>query len=268
MDRIADYQFERTLGGGSTGTFYLAAPPARLGIADAYVAVKVLKVGAGDEAFHRMTRELRTFARVGSPFLVTLYDAGQETGTLYYAMEYCPLGSLAAPTRAISPDEVLRAVADASRASHHLHDAGVAHRNIKPSNVMVTDTGGKLADLGMVQVLAPGQTITGMAGLDSIEYVDPAIVRGERASRASDIWTLGVTLHRALTGRSVYGDLPEGDALLAVRRVLTTPPVLDADLDPEAAAVIQACLDPNPAARPRTAADLAERIDALVVARR
>ncbi len=265
MDRIGDYQFERSLGEGGTGVFYLAPPPPRLGIDASAVVVKVLKIGAGDEAFHRMTRELRTFAKVQSPYLVQLFDAGQEGGALYYAMEYFPRGSLAVPVQPLQRSEILAAVADAARAAHDLHEKGMAHRNIKPANVMLTEHGGKLADLGMVQVLSPGQTITGMAGLESVEYVDPAIIRGEKASRSSDIWTIGVTLHRALTGKSVYGDLPEGDALLAVRRVLTTPPSLSADLAPGEMAVIEACLESNPGDRPRTAADLAERIDALAV---
>jgi serine/threonine protein kinase len=265
VDRIGDYQFDHSLGEGSTGFFYVAAPPPRLGIDDPLVVVKVLKIGAGDQAFHRMTRELRTFARVHSDHLVMLYDAGQEAGTLYYAMEYFPMGSLAKPTQPLDRSQILSALSDTARAAHDLHEAGMAHRNIKPTNVMITETGGKLADLGMVQVLAPGQTITGMGGMDSIEYVDPAIIRGERASRSSDIWTIGVTLHWALTGKSVYGDLPDGDPLLAVRRVLTTPPALSPDLPPGEAALIQSCLDPNPGDRPRTAAELADLIDALAV---
>lgn len=265
MDRIGDYTFRESLAEGSTGFFFLASPPPRLGIDATTVVVKVLKISTGDDGFHRMTRELRTFARVQSPYLVTLFDAGQEAGSLYYAMEYFPLGSLAAPAEPLSRERTLAAVSDTARAAHDLHEAGMAHRNIKPSNVMLTASGGKLADLGMVQVLSPGQTITGMAGLESVEYVDPAIIRGERASRSSDIWTIGVTLHRALTGRSVYGDLPEGDALLAVRRVLTTPPAISPELSPGEAALIESCLEPNPGDRPRTAAELAERIDALAV---
>ena len=196
---------------------------------------------------------------------MTLYDAGQEADTFYYAMEYHPLGSLATPARPLAREAILRAVADAARAAHDLHEAGMAHRDIKPANVMVTETGGKLADLGLVQVVAPGQTVTGMGAIGSIEYLDPSILRGERASRASDIWALGVTLHRVLTGRSVYGELPDRDPLLAVRRVLTRPPTVDPDLHPADGAVIRACLETDPARRVRTAAEIADRIEALSV---
>ena len=80
MDRIADYELIQPLGDGSNGAFYLAAAPPRLGIAAEQVAIKVLQVTAGEDTFHRLTRELRTFAKVRSPHLVSLYDAGQEGG--------------------------------------------------------------------------------------------------------------------------------------------------------------------------------------------
>jgi len=263
MERIADYQFIEPLGGGSEGTYYLAAAPPRLGIAADKVAVKVLQVAAGEDAFHRLTRELRTFAKVRSPHLVSLYDAGQEAGRCYYAMEYCPLGSLARPSRELSPEEKVRAVADAARAAHDLHEAGIVHRDIKPANVLLTDDGAKLSDLGLVQVLAPGQTITGLGAIGSVEYLDPAIMRGERASRGSDIWALGVTLHRVLTGNGIYGELPDRDPLLAVRRVLSSPPTLDPNLSDTEAELIRRCFDKDPSARFPTAAELTDALDAL-----
>lgn len=263
MERIADYQFIQPLGEGSSGTYYLATTPPRLGIPADKVAVKVLQVAAGEDAFHRLTRELRTFAKVQSDHLVTLYDAGQEAGRCYYAMEYCPGGSLAHPARELSRAERIAAVATAARAAHDLHEAGIAHRDIKPANVLLTDAGAKLSDLGLVQILAPGQTITGLGGVGSVEYLDPAIMRGERASRSSDIWALGVTLHRVLTGHGVYGELPERDPLLAVRRVLSSPPTLDPSLSEAEADLVRRCLDPDPAARFRTAAELADALDAL-----
>jgi len=263
MDRIADYQLLEALGGGSNGQYYVATTPARLGIAADKVAVKVLQVTAGEDTFHRLTRELRTFAKVRSSHLVTLYDAGQESGHCYYAMEYCPLGSLARPAQELSRDETIGAVADAARAAHDLHEAGIAHRDIKPANILLTEGGAKLSDLGLVQVLAPGQTITGLGAIGSVEYLDPAIMRGERASRATDIWALGVTLHRVLTGSGVYGELPERDPLLAVRRVLSSPPTLDERLSDAEAELIRRCFDKDPSARFATAADLAGALDAL-----
>lgn len=263
MDHIADYQFIQPLGEGSSGKFFLAATPPRLGIAAEQVAVKVLNVAAGEDAFHRLTRELRTFAKVRSSHLVTLYDAGQDGTQCYYAMEYCPGGSLAQPHRTMDRDEKVAAVAAAARAAHDLHEAGIAHRDIKPANILLADQGAKLADLGLVQILAPGQTITGLGAVGSVEYLDPAIMRGERASRATDIWALGVTLHRVLTDKGVYGELPDRDPLLAVRRVLSSPPTLDESLSDAEADLVRRCLDPDLEARFRTAAEVADALDAL-----
>jgi serine/threonine protein kinase len=266
MDRIADYRFIRPLGQGSSGMFFLAETPARLRIPDPHVAVKVVDVRGDQGTSRRIQRELRTFASVRSPLLVTLHDAGQVGDHFYYAMEHLPSGSLEAPARPLDRREILAVVADAARAAHELHEAGLAHRDIKPGTIMVGDRGGKLADLGLLHALSPGQTITGMGGMSgigSVEYVDPAVLRGERASRASDIWALGVTLHRVLTGRSVFGELPERDPLLAVRRVLSTPPTLDERLSREEADTISACLEPDLGARLRRASDVADRLDAL-----
>ena len=152
----------------------------------------------------------------------------------------------------------------AARAAHDLHEAGIAHRDIKPANILLTDDGAKLADLGLVQVLAPGQTITGLGAIGSVEYLDPAIMRGERASRATDIWALGVTLHRVLSrqGRLRRAARP-ATRLLAVRRVLSSPPTLDPSLSEAEADLVRRCLDPDLTARFRTAAEVADALDAL-----
>jgi serine/threonine protein kinase len=105
-----------------------------------------------------------------------------------------------------------------------------------------------------------------MGPLSSIEYIDPAMIRGDRASRATDVWALGVTLHKALTGKSVYNQLPparEGPVLL-LRHIMKTPPQLDeANLSADEAALVAACTAPDPVHRPRTAEEVADRLEAL-----
>ena len=264
METIADYRLIRSLGAGSHGEFFLAEPPARLGLDAEFVAVKVMAGQTQDDAFRRATRELRLFASVKSPYLVALYDAGQEGGRFFYAAEYLPLGSLAAPSKPLDRAQTLRAVADAARAAHVLHEAGIAHRSIKPANILITETGGKLADLGLAQVLAPGMTVTGMGPIGSVEYIDPAILSGDRAGRASDLWSLGVTLHRAITGTGVYGELPETEPLVAIRKVLSSDPVLSDALSPVERELVGQLLATDAADRPATALEVADRIDALI----
>ena len=260
---IADYRFVRHLGAGNHGVFYLAYRPERLHIDAEFVAVKVLSGSNSQDTFRRATRELAAFAAVRSPYLVTLYDAGQQGDDLYYSMEYLPAGSLADAMGSIPPNQVLAAVADAARAAHALHEAGIAHNDIKPGNVMLHDGHAKLSDLGLSQLLAPGLTITGLGSTGSVEYLDPAVIRGEMPGRATDIFALGATLHRALTGTGLYGDLPSDNTMLAMRRVLSHAPEISPNLPPGVREVIAAAIDPNQAARPATAADLAASIDAL-----
>jgi eukaryotic-like serine/threonine-protein kinase len=266
-DGIADYQFIRRLGDGGHGVFYLARRPDRLPVDAEFVAVKVLSGGSSQDVFRHAARELAAFAAVSSPYLVTLYDAGQQGEQLYYSMEYLPGGSLASPAEPVGRAAALTAVAHAARAAHALHEAGIAHRDIKPGNVLLHAGGGKLADLGLSQVLAPGMTVTGMGSAEDIGYMDPALMRGDRPSRASDVFSLGATVHYALTGEGLYGPLPPDDPMLAMRRVMTRAPVIAAGLDPAAAKVIAWATDTDPAARPATALELAERIEALAAVR-
>ncbi len=260
---IADYRFVRVLGTGNHGVFYLANRPDRLHVDADLVAVKVLSGSNSQDTFRRATRELAAFAAVRSPYLVTLYDAGQQGDDLYYSMEYLPAGSLADAGGSLVQRQVLKAVSDAARAAHALHEAGIAHNDIKPANIMLTDTGAKLSDLGLSQVLTPGLTITGLGSAGSVEFLDPAIIRGEMPSRATDIYALAATLHRALAGRGMYGDLPGDNTMVAMRRVLGHSPELAPNLPPGARDLIAASTDPNPAARPGTAEEFALRVDGL-----
>ncbi|MEZ5227281.1 MAG: serine/threonine-protein kinase [Acidimicrobiales bacterium] len=261
---IADYVFVQHLGAGNHGEFWLATPPARLGRPPGeHVAVKTLAQRASDNDFARMANELRVYASITSPFLLPVLDAGHQNGRLFYATPYCPDGSLGQPARPLGRGEVRQAAADAGRAAHELHQAGVAHRDIKPSNILLAGGRGHLSDLGLAQVINPGQTVTGIGPVGTIEYLSPEVVRGDRASRASDIWALGVTLHRVLTGRPIYQDLPTSSLRDALRQVLQDRPLIDAGLSEAERAVIARCLALEPADRYPTAEAFADDVERI-----
>ena len=263
---IADYRFIRQLGAGSHGVFYLAYPPKRLPVSAEFVAVKVLSGGSSQDVFRWAHRELAAFAAVSSPFLVTLYDAGQQGEEVYYSMEYLPGGSVALPAEPLNRVTALRAMAHAARATHALHEAGIAHRDIKPGNVLLYQDGAKLADLGLSHVLRPGITITRMGPAGDIGYLDPALIRGDRPSRASDVFSLGATLHFAVAREGLYGSLADDDPLLAMRRVISHPPEISPGVDPDIRKVIAWAIAANPSERPATALQLAEKIEELALA--
>ncbi len=173
------------------------------------------------------------------------------------------LARQAEPGQPISQAEAITAIRDAAIAVSALHAAGLVHRDIKPGNIMLHEHGGKLSDLGLAHVIAPGVTVTGMGPVASIEYTDPEQLQGAPAGPATDVWSLGVTLHRAISGNGIYGeDLPADDGLLALRRVLSTPIQLAPGLPPAAAELIADATGPS-AKRP-SAAQFAERLAPLL----
>ena len=261
-ETVADYRVVRLLGEASHGRLYLARPPGRLGLPDEYVVVKVFTARHRQAAYRRAVRELHAFAQVSSPYLVRILDAVLQEDFLY-AMEFCPLGSLAAPARRPTRGQVLRAVGHAAHATHALHEAGLVHGAITPAAVLLTGDGGKLSDLGLARYLTPTLTVVGTSGPDRLEYLDPCLLRGEPPSAATDVYALGATLHRALTGRSLLGAAPDRDPVHAVRRVLAAEPSPGPGLTGQEAALIRSCVAPV-GTRAATAEQVAQHLDRLV----
>ncbi len=260
MQQIADYDVVQQIGEGSQGSYWLARPPARLGISDEVVAVKTINQAATDAEFRRLVDHLRTYAAVSSRYLHRLYDVGQQGTLLYFAGEYLPSGSLSRPARPFSRVDVLRALADACRGADALHEAGIPHRAVRPGNIVLANDGAKLADVGVSQLLNPGQTITGAAQMGAIEYLAPEVIQGRPASRASDIWALGATLHRVLTGESIFPSLPSDSLVEALRFLLNERPVMGDALRNGERRIIEAAVAADPADRPSTAGELAAAI--------
>ena len=259
--QLGDYTIVRPLSEGGHGRFYLASPPARLGL-DGDVVIKIV-AGSSEAGFRRFTRELRLFARVDSPHLVKLYDAGQHEDRFFYSMEHCAGGTLGSPAEPLDKAATLRVVADAARALHDLHEAGIAHRDLRPGNILLRADGSAcLGDLGLAQ-LGSG-SVTSMAPMASIGFVDPKLIMGGSASRASDIYSLGAVLHWALTGQTVHAGLDDADPMMAIRSVLRNPARLQRDsLTPAEANVIDTCIADDITARPATALDVVALIESL-----
>ncbi len=264
MRQIADYQLAELIGVGNHGRFFKATPPERLERDDTWVAVKILDRHASPDEFRRFANELRLFAAVSSEHLASPIDAGQQDGLLFYVIPYYPEGSLNSKSDSKVPESVaIRAVADAARGAHALHEVGVAHRDIKPSNILLDRGRGRLADLGLAQVLNPGMTITGSGPIGSLECMSPGRVLGQPATRATEIWELAATLHKALTDRSVMGDIPDHDILAALRHVTTAQPTIDETLPADIRSLIERCMSDDPNIRPATASDMADLLEEL-----
>jgi serine/threonine protein kinase len=262
-DRIGDYVFLRELGRGEHSQVYLARTPRRLGIATETVAVKVLSL-TGTDGFDAVVDDLSLFAALGSPRLVPMYDVGMDAGVVFYAMRHEPGGSLSGPARDLPRREQLLAVARAARGAHQLHEAGLAHRGIAPTNILLDRADAVLAEPAVGHLLTHGHTLSGLgtgARAGRLELVDPEIMRGRPAGRASDVWSLGVTLHLVLTGHGLFPALVSADPFTAVRIYLRSQPEPGEDLTDGERAVVVTALHPDPARRYRTAAEFAEAVE-------
>lgn len=263
MDSFADFAIVEPMGTGNHGDYFRAIAPARLAIDDEFVALKVLGNHALDDDFRRVSNELRLLHSLKSDYLVELLDAGSADGRLFLVTRYYPDGPLG-QVADLGRNVALQALADAARGTDALHGVGVTHRDIHPDNILLDDGRGRLADLGLASMLV--DATTGVGPIGSLEYIDPTVIRGNAATRRSDIWSLGVCTHNVLTGTGLYGDIPGSSILDACRHVLHTPPALDPSLDADVAMIVNKAIAPDPNDRYATAAEFATELDALVQA--
>lgn len=261
MTRIADYDQLQPVGSDNHGQFYVAPAPPRLGLPDADVVVKVFDRHVDDDSFAKIVRELKVYACAYAETLGKIYEVGRQGTRFFVVMEHFTGGSLA-QGGLLDLATAVRALADAARAAHALHDVGLVHREIRPAAIMRADGRAKLVDPSLQHVVAPGRTVSGLS-LESVETLEPALVRGEGANRASDVWSLGATLHFVLTGAPVLGELPADSLLKVLHHVMTAPVQLSPHLDPRVRPVIERCVAQDRRHRFGTAAELATALEGI-----
>lgn len=232
------------------------------------VAVKevILPHGFSDEEReiqHKRTfREARTAARLSHPGVVTVYDVVEEDGRPWIVMELIRARSL---HEQIKRDGVLtpRKVAEIGRqmagALRVAHEAGILHRDVKPSNVLVSGSRAVLTDFGIARAQSDATlTQTGML-IGSPAYIAPERARGRVAVPASDMWSLGVTMYAAVEGKSPF---ERPDAMASLVAVLTDEPESAPNAGP-LRPVIEGLLRKDPAER-LTVDEVASMLDRIL----
>ena len=260
---IADYQVVRVLGEGNNGRFYLARPPARLGIPDEFVAVKVFTGQHSEQAYQRGVRELRAFAKVSSPVPREGLRRG-AAGQLHVRHGVLPARLAGRPG---PPAEPRRRCCGPWRtrpaALHALHEAGLTHGDLKPANV--------LRDRGRRQALRPRPGPVPHPRRHPDRHGERRVGRVPRPGAAAG--RAAVPLHRGLRHRRhpAPGADRHGPLRRAARQRAAAghPPGHERQarrslrgLSPEEADLVRACLAPV-GERPATALEVAERLEAL-----
>jgi tetratricopeptide (TPR) repeat protein len=209
-ERIGRYRVVELLGEGGMGRVFVAEDETL----DRRVAVKVLKEW-GDSSRRRFLREARAAARISHPNVCPIFEVGQQGGRPYLATELLAGETLAKRlTRGpLSVDEMLALARDMLAALGALHESGIVHRDVKPSNVFLTSHGAKLLDFGLArdlpreyaQALASGGDLTPSGILIGTPgYMAPEQVLGHPVNERADLFATGVVLYEALTGRRPF----------------------------------------------------------------
>ena len=209
-DRIGPYRILREIGCGGMGVVYLAQRDD--GQFDQTVALKLIRSGGDREAVRRrFLRERQILARLNHPGIARIYDGGvTDNGEPWFAMEYVegePIDRFC-DARRLDVDARLRLFRDVCRAVQYAHGNLVVHRDLKPGNILVTDTGAvKLLDFGIARPLdASGdlELTQTSARILTPAWSSPEQVRGDDVTTATDVYALGLVLYELLTGRRAH----------------------------------------------------------------
>lgn len=247
---------------------------ARGGMADVYaatdeilgrrVAVKMLHANyATDEAFiQRFRREAQAAANLTHPNIVSIYDTGKDEGHYYIVMELVEGRTLRDVLRSEGPLLPRRAAEIASEVAAALSVAargGLAHRDVKPGNILLTDTGSvKVTDFGIARAWDDSEELTRTgAVIGTATYFSPEQAQGEPADGRSDLYALGVVLFEMLTGRPPFsGETPVSVAYQHVSETAGVPSASNPDVPPELDAIVMRALQKNPGNRYQTAEEM------------
>ncbi len=197
---------EREIGRGGMGAVWLARDEV-LGRQVALKRIGLLPGGGPSPDLVRAEREAKLAARLNHPHVVAVFDFVADGESQWLVMEYVEGSTLSALAgrRGLKPDQAAPILQQAAEALAAAHQAGIVHRDVKPSNILVTKDGtAKLTDFGIARARQDSTlTQTGLV-TGSPAYIAPEVASGRTATEASDVWSLGATAFHALAGRPPY----------------------------------------------------------------
>lgn len=253
-DRVGPYRLVAPLGEGGMGIVF-RADRSTGGVA----ALKVLRRElSGDETFRRrFEREGRIAAQLDHPHLVEVVDAGEAEGLHYLASRFVEGETLADRLERDGPlplPDLARLAAELATGLDTLHEAGLVHRDVKPSNVMLGPDGAALTDFGLARGIADSVLTAPGRVVGTLDYLAPEVIRGQPAGPPADIYALGCLLYECVCSRPPFGSRPFAEAAVAhLSEEPLDPCGLRDDLPPAFWDALRFGLAKDPADRPPTA---------------
>ncbi|HEX9138593.1 MAG TPA: serine/threonine-protein kinase [Steroidobacteraceae bacterium] len=266
-ERVGKYLIINEVGRGSTGVVYLSHDP----YYGRDVAIKVYNIEAsGDDDRARISRkmflsEAHMVGMLQHPHILPIYDAGEENGHCYIVTEHVhgarTLAAYCRPDNLLRVDDVVEIMFKCVKALHYAHSRGVIHRDVKPSNIMLTqDSDVRIIDFGIALVADSDiSRIEGIAGSPS--YMSPEQVQSLELTGRSDIYSLGAVMYELLTGNRPFraGNL----AKLLHQIVYATPPpihTLRPEVPEDLENVVAVAMQKDPERRQKTGLDMAAEL--------
>ena len=252
------YTVQDKIGTGGMATVYRGVDE----VLGRTVAIKtMLPQYAADESFAaRFKQEAQAAAALQSPYIVSVYDWGKDGDTYYIVMEYLRGIDLKSGIRrhgALDPQKVAQIGSQIAQALSIAHKHDIIHRDIKPQNIMVQQDGNiKVMDFGIARAKNSHIT-TDNSVLGTAHYVSPEQTQGKDLGPTTDIYSLGIVMYEASTGRVPFdGDDAISVALKQVNEQPLPPSQINPAVDPSLEGIILKCMQKNPADRFQTADEL------------
>jgi serine/threonine protein kinase len=257
MESVGSYRLRRLLGEGALGLVYEA-----VGEDGATVAVKLLRPEQAEDADvrARFLREARPAARIESRHVVPVLEVGES----YLVLPYYPRGSLARRLReegALSLDRTVRLAAELGRGLDALHEHGILHRDVKPSNVLLAGDGtAALSDFGLARASDSTRITHDGQLVGTPHYLAPELIEGAEATRASDLYALGCLLYECVAGEPPFTGRPAEIGFAHLAEPPPDPRERRPELSEGVALALLAALEKDPQARPTSGTALARML--------
>lgn len=264
--QLGKYEIQRFIAEGGMGELYVARATGIEGFQKTVALKRILSRFASREQHVRMfLDEAKVAATLHHPNIVSVFDIGDEAGVLFFSMEYVHGTDAralleAARTRQhpVPLDTALEIVIGVATGLHHAHQTGIVHRDISPSNVLLSHDGGvKVTDFGVAKVNErTTETRPGMLK-GKVSYMSPEQCRDEAIDRRSDVFAIGILLYELTTGEKPFGGTSDFAIMEhIVRRDAARPSTIVPDYPPELEAIVMRALSRDADARYATAQEL------------